>query len=51
MKVTEKNIDQVVQVVKDNIDAEFDKHTDLLHAFQTVIEWIDEENVDDTSNI
>ena len=46
MKVTEKNINQVVQVVRDNIDAEFDEHTDLLHAFQSVIEWI-EENVDE----
>ena len=46
MKVTEKNIDQVVQVVKDNINAEFDEHTDLLHAFKTVIEWIEENDND-----
>jgi len=47
MKLTEKNIDKVVNIVKDNIDAEFDGNTDLLHAFKTVVEWIEEENEDE----
>jgi len=42
MKLTEKNIDMVVQVVKDNIGVEFDSNTKLSYAFQTVIEWIEE---------
>tara|TARA_R100000995_G_scaffold32739_1_gene14741 strand:- start:972 stop:1130 length:159 start_codon:yes stop_codon:yes gene_type:complete len=44
MKLTEKNIDMVVQVIKDNIGVEFDSETKLSYAFQTVIEWIEEEN-------
>ena len=44
MKLTEKNIDMVVQVIKDNIGVEFDSKTKLSYAFQTVIEWIEEEN-------
>ena len=42
MKLTEKNIDIVVQVIKDNIGVEFDSNTKLSCAFQTVIEWIEE---------
>ena len=44
MKVTENNINKVVQVLKDNIGAEFDSDTKLSYAFQTVIEWIEEED-------
>ena len=42
MELNEKNIDLVVQIVKDNIDVEFDAETKLSYAFQTVIEWIEE---------
>ena len=42
MKLNEKNIDMVVQVVKDNIGVEFDSNTKLSYAFQTAIEWIEE---------
>tara|TARA_Y100000401_G_scaffold8911_1_gene6099 strand:+ start:341 stop:499 length:159 start_codon:yes stop_codon:yes gene_type:complete len=52
MKVTENNINTVVQVLKDNIGAEFDSNTELSYAFQTVIEWIEEEdeNVEDNKS-
>ena len=42
MKLTEKNIDEVVKVVKDNIGAEFNAETKLLYAFQTAVEWLKE---------
>ena len=42
MKLTEKNIDEVVKVVKDNIDSEFTTETKLLYAFKTVVEWLKE---------
>ena len=42
MKLTEKNIDEEVKVVKDNIGSEFNTETKLLYAFQTVIEWLEE---------
>ncbi len=42
MKVNEKNINKVVETLKDNIDVEFDSKTDLSYAFQIVIEWLEE---------
>ena len=42
MKLTEKNIDEVVKVVKDNMGSEFNSETKLLYAFQTVVEWLEE---------
>lgn len=45
MKCTKENIEKVSELVLDHLECEgeFDKETDLLHAFKTAIEWIEGE--------
>ena len=50
MKITEENLHQIKEIVlrqmkDENGRGEFDKETDLRHAINTVIDWLEEKEV------
>lgn len=50
MKITEKNLDKIKEIVLSQMEdengrGEFDKKTDLRHAINTVIDWLESDEI------